>query len=100
MTYSLSGSFGSTVTRSKYQPRPQMRASASARCQVAPASSERYRPPSLASMIAYTRSGLLGATATPILPTPAVGKPWPSCFHVAPPSVDLYRPLPGPLEGG
>src|SRR5437899_2883012 len=36
----------------------------------------------------------------PIRPRPSVGKPLVSCFHVVPPSVDLYSPLPGPFEGG
>src|SRR5262245_65943505 len=49
-------------------------------------------------MIAHTRSGLAGETATPILPSAApFGPPGlrEISFHVSPPSVDLYRPLSG-----
>jgi len=36
----------------------------------------------------------------PIFPTKAsVGKPAVSCFQVSPPSMDLYRPPPGMLDG-
>src|SRR6185312_12052216 len=39
----------------------------------------------------------LGATAIPILPHTPLGRPLPvSWVQVVPPSVDLYRPLPGP----
>src|SRR5207249_297615 len=59
------------------------------------------RPPSFASMSAYTRRPSDGATATPIFPHAPSGSP-PSpdfnCFQVSPPSRDTYKPLPGPPE--
>src|SRR5665213_1563061 len=90
---------------SKYQPRPQSRFSLLTWRQLAPASSERYTPPCAplsvrSSTIAQTRLELLGATATPMRPTASsAGRPPVSCFQVSPPSVDLYSPLPGILEG-
>ncbi len=50
-------------------------------------------------MIAHTRSGLAGETATPILPMNLpFGPPGLRVIsvHVSPPSVDLNRPLSGP----
>src|SRR5690348_13925017 len=65
---------------------------------VAPASSERNRPPFSFSISAYTRSGFAGDTATPIFPTMPVGRPLARVMsvQVSPPSVDLNSPLPGP----
>src|SRR5581483_9123530 len=41
------------------------------------------------------------ATATPIRPTAAAGKPRPlNSVHVAPPFLDLYNPMPWPPKGG
>src|SRR5690349_19253209 len=61
-----------------------------------PPSSERYRPPSLASISASPRSEF-APTDTPMRPHGFAGKPSPSNdFQVVPPSPDLYRPLPGP----
>src|SRR6266516_971242 len=96
----MSGFWGSTVTRQKYQLRFVSRGSLPARRQVAPPSSERYSPPpAFAPIRAYTRPPR--ATASPIRPTGPAGSPCPvSAVHVAPPSVDLYRPLPGPSSGG
>ncbi|MEZ5292615.1 MAG: hypothetical protein R2745_16155 [Vicinamibacterales bacterium] len=88
-TNTMSGFVGSTTTFSKYQPRPQTRVSPVVLVHVAPASSDRYSPPSFASTTAYTRRGWLGAMARPMRPTPSVGKPPPSAFQVTPPSVDL-----------
>src|SRR5512143_1667564 len=108
----MSAFFGSTVTLLKYQPRPQSAGSAERRVQVAPASSERKTPPSIAgcgagrpgaagggvgaagsgtrqSTTAYTRRESLGATAIPVRPIPAAGKPLVSCVQVVPPSTDL-----------
>src|SRR5262249_12124110 len=51
------------------------------------------------STTAYTRRGLLGAIAMPVLPMPSFGRPAVSCFHVLPPSVDLKMPPPGPFVG-
>src|SRR5215469_11821010 len=50
--------------------------------------------------MAYTRLGLLGATASPTLPRPGMTSVPAIKFQVAPPSVDLYTPLPGPFDGG
>src|SRR5262249_23036864 len=44
--------------------------------QCSPPSSERYRPPSLASIRVYTRCPSGGATATPILPQSPWGRPF------------------------
>src|SRR5688572_13014900 len=69
-------------------------------CHVAPPSSERYSALSggTASMTAYTTLGFDGATVTATRPQGFFGRPLPlassSCVHVAPPSVDLNRPLP------
>jgi hypothetical protein len=71
----MSGFFGSTPTFSKYQPRPQTRSSPVVLVHVAPASFDRNRPPSFASMTAYTIFGLLGAIAIPLRPTPSAGNP-------------------------
>ena len=60
-----------------------------------PASSLRYKPPSSASTMANTRSGLAGDTATPIFPM-SFGSPCASRVHVSPPSTDFQIPLPGP----
>ena len=46
-------------------------------------------------MIAYTRSGFAGETATPIFPISA-GSPWVRRVQVLPPSVDFQIPLPAP----
>src|SRR5512143_3514032 len=62
------------------------------RVQVAPASSERKRPPSSASTRAHTREGRAGDTATPILPTTPLGRPPSNRFQVSPPSSVLKRP--------
>src|SRR5262245_29505306 len=51
------------------------------------------------STTAYTRRGLLGATAIPVRPIPSEGRPFVSCFQVVPPSIDLKMPPPGPLVG-
>ena len=51
------------------------------------------------SITAYTRRGLLGATAIPVRPIPSLGNPAVSCVHVVPPSVDLKIPPPGPFVG-
>src|SRR6185437_10846926 len=64
---------------------------------VAPPTGE--TPGNRQSITAYTRRGLLGATAMPVRPMPSLGKPVVSCFHVSPPSVDLKIPPPGPLVG-
>src|SRR6185437_11809916 len=96
-----SGFFGSAVICPKYQPRCQMRGSPLVFFQVLPASSERYRPPSSASTIAYMRSGAAAEIAMPIRPRSFEGNPWPSMWvQVLPPSVDLYKPEPGPFDGG
>src|SRR4030081_3310983 len=54
-------------------------------------------PLSSASTVAQTRCGFTRDTVTPILPRFAVGSPAVSLLHVSPPSVDLYRALPGPV---
>src|SRR6185312_10761422 len=100
IAYTRSGSFGSAVIWPKYQPRCQMRGSPLALFQCAPPSFERYRPPSSASTIAYTRSGAAFEIAMPMRPTFLCAKPSVSCVQCAPPSVDLYKPEPGPLAGG
>src|SRR5215211_2478581 len=66
--------------------------------QVAPPSSDRYSPPSVASMLVHTRFGSAGETATVILPRTPAGSPGlrVSSVHVSPPSVDLYSPDPAP----
>src|SRR5579884_2301411 len=47
------------------------------------------------------RCGFAGDIAMPMCPRIPPGKPPPvTCVHVFPPSVLLYRPLPGPLLGG
>src|SRR5207237_1821578 len=99
-TYTTSGFWGSTVTRQKYQLRFVSRGSLPASRQDAPPSSERYSPASvLAPISAYTRPPR--PTASPMRPTVPAGRPCPvSGVHVTPPSVDLYRPLPGPSSGG
>ncbi len=121
-TYTMSASCGSTAIFSKYQPRPHSAWSLLTRRQVAPASSERNTPPcpgggaagrpatggggagavgsgTRQSTTAYTRRGLDGATAMPVRPIPAGGRPAVSCCQVDPPSVDLWIPPPGPLVG-
>src|SRR5436853_1647830 len=123
-TYTMSGFFGSTAIFSKYQPRPHNAWSALTRRQVAPASSERNTPPcpgggvagrpgvagagggggalgsgTRQSTTAYTRRGLDGATAMPVRPVPAGGRPTVSSCQVVPPSVDLWIPPPGTLVG-
>src|SRR6266446_5885824 len=123
-TYTMSGFFGSTAIFSKYQPRPHSAWSALTRCQVAPASSERNTPPcpgggaagrpgtggwglgagavgsgTRQSTTAYTRRGFDGATAMPVRPIPAGGRPLVNGCQVVPPSVDLWIPPPGPLVG-
>src|SRR5438874_1021514 len=118
----MSGFFGSTAIFSKYQPRPHSAWSPLTRRQVAPASSERNTPPcpggagagrpgaggggagavgsgTRQSTTAYTRRGLDGATAMPVRPIPAEGKPADSSCQVDPPSMDLWIPPPGPLVG-
>ena len=53
--------------------------------------------PSPVSIIAKMRFGCDGAIANATLPTGFTGSPFPlSRIHVAPPSVDLNSPLPGP----
>jgi hypothetical protein len=54
----------------------------------------------LESTVAVERRGSLGATPMPMRPSPsgAVGSPCVSWRHVVPPSVDLKRPLPGPVK--
>src|SRR5689334_24550841 len=44
--------------------------------------------------MANMRPGLLALTARPMRPTPSAadGRPAVICFHVVPPSVDLYKP--------
>src|SRR6266852_5909352 len=100
-TYTTSGFFGSTKISLMYQ-KPVMRRSSVAFFQLAPPSSERYKPPffSLASTIKYTRwPRVPGATATPDRPQSAVGSPCPVIgVHVRPSSVDLESPLPGPYD--
>src|SRR5881396_2865247 len=121
----MSAFCGSTAIFSKYQPRPHSAWSALTRRQVAPASSERNTPPcpggggegrpgacgaagggggalgsgTRQSTTAYTRRGFDGATAMPVRPIPAGGKPAVSSCQVDPPSVDLWMPPPGPLVG-
>src|ERR1043166_2080900 len=56
-------------------------------------------PGSRQSMTAYPRRGLLGAIAMPLRPIPAPGSPAVSWVQLAPPSVDLKSPPPGPLVG-
>src|SRR3954463_11379074 len=65
---------------------------------VAPASSELNKPPLSFSISVYTRFGSAALTATPILPSIPAGRPALRVISVqcSPPSVDLYRPLPGP----
>src|SRR2546421_2793237 len=124
-TYTRSASCGSTVIFSKYQPRPHSAWSALTRRHVAPASSERNTPPcpggggegrpetggwglgagavgsgTRQSTTAYTRRGFEGATAMPVRPIPAAGRPVVSWCQVDPPSIDLWMPPPGPLVGG
>src|SRR2546423_10066534 len=124
-TYTTSASCGSTAIFSKYQPRPHSAWSALTRRHVAPASSERNTPPcpggggegrpgtggwglgagavgsgTRQSTTAYTRRGLDGATAMPVRPIPAAGRPVVSWCQVDPPSIDLWMPPPGPLVGG
>src|SRR5258708_19703585 len=80
--------------------KPVMRRSSVVFFQLAPPSSERYKPPffSFASTIKYPRSPRVpGATATPERPQSATGSPCPVIgVHVIPSSDDLYSPLPGP----
>src|SRR4030081_1477792 len=54
-------------------------------------------PLSSASTVAQTRCGFTRDTVTPILPRFAVIEVVVSLLHVSPPSVDLYRALPGPV---
>ena len=84
----------------KYQPRCQMRLSPRDLRQFAPASSERYRPPGVAvddridaRAAAPARSRCRCARRAPESRCRAPGS------SVLPPSVDLYRPLPGPVRG-
>src|SRR6185437_6256876 len=51
------------------------------------------------SITAYIREGCDAAIATPERPIPSAGNPRVICIHVSPPSVDLYRPPPGPFVG-
>src|SRR3982750_3469496 len=123
----MSAFCGSTVTFSKYQPRPQSAGSDDRRVHVSPASSDRKNPPCMGgaggapprpapavplgaaveepasgtrqSTMAYTRRGLVGATAMPVRPIPSPGRPLVSCVQVSPPSVDLKMPPPGPFVG-
>src|SRR5258705_13796649 len=64
-----------------------------------PALFDTNRPPASLSeslsIRAYTFSGFERLTAIDILPISS-GSPSFSFSHVSPPSVDLYRPLPGP----
>src|SRR5690348_9304595 len=70
--------------------------------QLCPPSFDRNNPPAaswnLPWISAYTTFGLLGATAMPALPKIPVGRPWAwlMLVQVAPPSVVLKMPLPGP----
>ena len=52
------------------------------------------------STLRYMRFGLLGAMAMPMRerPSSAVGKPCVIGRQVLPPSVDLYKPLPGMMK--
>src|SRR3954463_5560519 len=65
---------------------------------VAPASSERNRPPFSFSTSAYTRFGFASLTLTPMRPMVPDGSPefLVISVHVSPPSVDLKRPEPEP----
>src|SRR5258708_22025172 len=80
--------------------KPVMRRFSVALFQLAPPSSERYKPPSFsfASTIKYTRwPRVPGATATPERHQSATGSPGPVIgTHVKPSPDDLYSPLPGP----
>ena len=66
---------------------------------VFPAFSETYIPPASfvksLSISAYTFSEFARLTVIAILPI-SFGKPSCILFQVVPPSVDLYKPLPGP----
>src|SRR5208283_3959117 len=54
-------------------------------------------PPFSASMTAHTRLGFAPETVTPMRPRIPSGSPWPlSSFQVVPPSLERYKPLPGP----
>src|SRR5260370_7966140 len=78
-TYTTSGFFGSTKISLMYQ-KPVMRRSSVALFQLAPPSSERYKPPffSFASTIKYTRCPRVpAATATPQRPQSAPLTPCP-----------------------
>ena len=66
--------------------------------QVAPSSSEIYKPGTFASTIASTSEGLEGLIVITILPKSPSGNPLVILFQVFPPSVDLCNPLPGPPE--
>src|SRR5688572_33302111 len=75
-----------------------MRWSALTSIHVAPASSELKSPPFSFSTSAYTRLGSAPETSTPMRPTTPAGIPGRRVIsvHDSPPSVDLYKPLPGP----
>src|SRR5260370_7402749 len=78
-TYTTSGFFGSTKISLMYQ-KPVMRRSSVVFFQLAPPSSERYKPPffSFASTINYTRWPRVPApTATPYRPQPPPPTPTP-----------------------
>src|SRR5208283_5730816 len=48
-------------------------------------------------MTAHTRLGFAPETVTPMRPRIPSGSPWPlSSFQVVPPSLERYKPLPGP----
>src|SRR5688572_26610658 len=68
------------------------------RVQVSPPSFDIKRPPFAFSMIAYTLSGLEGATATPTMPHTPFGNPFfvVMLVQVSPPSVLFHKPLPSP----
>ena len=67
------------------------------RVHVSPASSERNRPPSSASIIAQTRSGFAGDTATDVFPI-IFGSPFDRRVQVSPASAVFQIPEPGPPE--
>src|SRR5687768_4193049 len=66
--------------------------------QVSPPSFDRYKPPFAFSIMAYTFSGLEGATATPTMPHTPFGNPFLDVMfvQVSPPSVLFQSPLPSP----
>src|SRR5438046_10420022 len=84
--YTTSEFFGSTVTLMKYHGRASSPRLPLTRRQLIPPSSDRYIPPESASTKAYTRLGVAGAMARPILPI-SDGSPFFSCVQLSPPSV-------------